>query len=238
MANSELLEKENSKVAKWKKQDSLYNTENMLNISEIRWNTLILKDWWLRSIIKVFWLNLDLKNSDEQEIVLEQYKRFINWLDFPIQILARSTYLDLTDYINFVSQQVGSIDNDVLKWQWEEYANFLENINSKQWLIYTKEFYIVVPYYSWLDDTNEISKPWWKKIMWILDSKETPEKIVSRYRWFVKNKKHLDTRCNIVMEWLRWIWVFCERLEVSDIVSLLFKVYNPNSHKEQSEPVK
>lgn len=231
---NENLEQEKKAINHWKKDDK-YNTENMLNISEIRWNTIILKDWWLRSIIKVFWLNLNLKNYDEQQIVIQQYSKFINWLDFPVQILARSTYLDLTDYISFVADRVWNIENDTLRRQWEEYVKFIENINSQQWLIYTKEFYLVVPY-SWSVNAaaDDIAKPWWKKVMAILDNKETPEKIVSRYRSFMKNKKFLDTRCNIVIEWLRWIWVFCERLEVSDIVSLLFKVYNPNSHKEQS----
>ncbi len=229
------LEEENWKINKWKKQDNLYSTENMLEISEIRWNVLVLKDWWLRSIIKVFWLNLDLKNYDEQQIVLEQYKRFINWLDFPIQIIVRSTYLDLTDYISFVWEKVEKLQNDVLQDQWKQYVNFLENINSKQWLIYTKEFYVVVPYYWQWDENAEISKPWWKKIMAVLDRKETPEKIVSRYRMFTTNKKYLDTRCNIIIDWLKSIGLFCERLDTDEVISLLFKVYNPNIHKEQAE---
>ncbi|MBO4203709.1 hypothetical protein J5893_02655 [bacterium] len=71
----------------------------MLPISEIRDGTIILKDGGLRGILKVEGLNLDLKNADEQAVVLEQYKRFLNGLDFPIQILVRNTYLDLTDYL-------------------------------------------------------------------------------------------------------------------------------------------
>lgn len=225
---------EAKKIKKSKQNENQFNTENLLDISEIRNNVVILKDWWLRSIIKVFWLNLDLRNYDEQQVVIEQYKRFINWLDFSIQILARSTYLDLTDYISFIEEKIDGIENDVLKRQGKEYYNYLEKINSNQWLIYTKEFYVIIPYYHGANDTQEISKPWWKKLMDVLDSKENPEKVVSRYRNFVKNKKHLDVRTNIVEEWLKWIWLFCEKLDINEIVSLLFKVNNPNSHKEQS----
>ncbi|GHV25407.1 MAG: hypothetical protein LBD11_06805 [Candidatus Peribacteria bacterium] len=71
----------------------------MLPISEIRDGVVILKDGGLRGIIRVEGLNLDLKNYDEQQVVLEQYKRFLNGLSFPIQILVRNTYLDLTDYL-------------------------------------------------------------------------------------------------------------------------------------------
>ena len=79
--------------------DSLFNTEVMLPISEIKDGVIILKDGGLRSILRVEGLNLDLKNYDEQQVVLEQYKRFLNGLSFPIQILIRNTYLDLTDYL-------------------------------------------------------------------------------------------------------------------------------------------
>ena len=72
------------------KPENMFNTETMLPISEIKSDTIILKDWWLRSILKIEWINLDLKNSDEIQIVLEQYKRFLNGLWFPIQIIVRN----------------------------------------------------------------------------------------------------------------------------------------------------
>ena len=91
-----ILDFDKSKVKK-AQSDNLFNTETMLPISEIKNWIVILKDGGLRSIIKVEWLNLDLKNYDEQQVILEQYKRFLNWLSFPIQILVRNTYLDLTE---------------------------------------------------------------------------------------------------------------------------------------------
>ncbi|MEI6118332.1 MAG: hypothetical protein WCP92_03670 [bacterium] len=50
----------------------------MLPISEIRNDTLIMKDGGLRSILRINGINLDLKNGEEQQIVLEQYKKFLN----------------------------------------------------------------------------------------------------------------------------------------------------------------
>lgn len=223
-----------SKIRKWN-QDPKFNTEVMLPVSEIRSNTVILKDGWLRGIIKVFGLNLDLRNYEEKQIVIEQYKRFLNWLDFPVQIFVRSTYLDLTEYIEYTKENVAKLDNNVLLSQWNQYVWFLDDINSKQWLIYTKEFYIIVPYYPLEDDTKNVRKPWWQKFLNALDWVDSPEKIVYRYRQFMKNRKGLDTRCTLVMEWLKWLWLFAERLDLADLVSLLFRVYNPLAHKQQSE---
>ena len=64
------------------KPENMFNTETMLPISEIKSETIILKDWWLRSILKIEWINLDLKNWEDIQIIIEQYKRFLNWLLF------------------------------------------------------------------------------------------------------------------------------------------------------------
>lgn len=226
---------EKGKIQKGQKEQT-FNTETMLPISEIRGNTMLLKDGGLRAIIKVSGLNLDLKNGDEQEVVIEQYKRFLNGLNFPIQILVRSTYLDLTHYLEYMKENVKSIDNDILQKHGERYIAFLDDINLAQGLIYVKEFYIIVPYYGQGgEDEHQIRKGWWQKFLSVLESKDSAEKIVQRYRSFVKNRKFLDTRCSLISEGLKGLNIDTERLGLSDTVSLLFKFYNPTMQNDQSE---
>lgn len=223
---------EKMKIQKLKKEN-LFNTENMLPISEIKNDTIILKDQWLRAILKVEWMNLDLKNFDEQQIVLEQYKRFLNWLWFPIQIIVRNNYLDLSGYLWYVNNNLSKITNPVLKQTWEAYYRFLENIDSKQGLLYEKSFYIVVPYYLWEKDENSIKKSWFTKLLDVLNSKDNIEKIVERYRGFQKWKSMLDTRCSLILEWLNSIWINTEQISTWEIISLLFNYYNPLLHNAQ-----
>jgi len=211
----------------------MFNTETMLPISEIKNDTIILKDGWLRSIIKVDGINLDLKNFEEQQIVLEQYKRFLNGLDFPIQIIVRNNYLDLSGYLWYINKNLSKITNPTLKQTGEAYYNFLENIDSKQWMIFEKSFYIVIPYYQWEKDENSIKKSWITKLMAVLNSKDSVEKIVERYRSFQKWKSMLDTRSNLIMEWLNWIGINTEKTTTWDIISLLFNYYNPLLHNAQ-----
>jgi len=225
--------KENKKVQK-NKPNNVYNTETMSPISEIRWDTVILKDGGLRSIIRVTGLNIDLKNYDEQQQTVEQYKRFLNGLDFPIQILIRNNYLELSDYISYMKDNVNVVAHPSLKAQWDAYINFLTNINSQQGLIFVKEFYIIIPYYSLEEDTKNVRKSRFKKFTDALSRQETPEKIVERYRGFLRNDKFLDTRSSVVIEWLRWVGMFAEKLTLSEIIALLFKEYNPDAHKDQA----
>lgn len=217
------------------KPENMFNTETMLPISEIKSETIILKDWWLRCILKVEWINLDLKNSDEIEIVLEQYKRFLNGLGFPIQIIVRNNYLDLSRYLSYTEKNISQITNPILKESGNAYFNFLQNIDSKQWLIYEKSFYIVVPYYNWENDESSIKKSRITKILDTLDAKDSVEKIVQRYRSFQKNKNMLDTRCNLIVDWLASMWIRAEKLDTPEIISLLFNYYNPLLHNAQSK---
>jgi len=221
-----VLDFDKSKVKK-KKADNLFNTETMLPVSEIKNGIVILKDWGMRSIIKVEWLNLDLKNYDEQQVILEQYKRFLNWLSFPIQILIRNTYLDLTEYLSYLKKNLKEIENPALKKQGTSYVTFLEWIDNQQWLIYVKEFYIVIPYYWDERDAEQVNRSWWDKFLNILNAKDDVEAIVSRYRTFIKCEQNIQTRENVLIAWLNDLWMQWERLDTAGTISLLFRMYNP-----------
>ena len=220
------LSPDKSKVKK-NKADNLFNTETMLPISEIKNGIVILKDGWLRSIIKIEWLNLDLKNYDEQQVILEQYKRFLNWLAFPIQILIRNTYLDLTEYLSYLKRNLKWIDNPALKKQWNSYVTFLEWIDNQQWLIYVKEFYIVIPYYWDERDAEQVNRSRWDKFLNVLNAKDDVEMIVERYRTFIKYEQNIQTRENVLIAGLNDLWMSAERLDTASVVSLLFRMYNP-----------
>ena len=221
-----ILDFDKTKVKKWQ-PDNLFNTETMLPISEIKNGIVILKDGWLRSIIKVEWLNLDLKNYDEQQTILEQYKRFLNWLAFPIQILIRNTYLDLTEYLSYLKKNLKEIDNPALKNQGHSYVSFLEWIDNQQGLIYVKEFYVVIPYYWDERDAEQVNRSRWDKFLNILNAKDDVEMIVERYRTFVKNEQNIQTRENVLIAGLNDLWMSAERLDTAGVVSLLFRMYNP-----------
>ena len=227
------LGSEKSKIQKGK-PNQVFNTETMLPVSEIRGDTMILKDGGLRAVIKMTGVNLDLRNLDEQEVVVEQYKRFLNGLSFPIQILVRNTYLELSDFITYVQGNITHIDRPALKEQADSYLSFLDQINAKQGLVFVKEFYVVIPYYPLDDDVAGVRKPRWRKFLDVLNRADSPEKIVSRYRILVKNAQYLDTRVNVVIEALKGVGIYGERLGLSDLISLLFKCYNPDAHKDQA----
>ncbi len=222
-----------NKVQK-KVHENIFNTETMLPVSEIRNDTIIMKDGWLRAILKVNGLNLDLKNSDEQQIILEQYKKVLNGLEFPLQILVRNTFLDLSNYLNYIKGNIDNIENPVLKKQGESYYRFLENIDMQQGLIYNKEFYIIIPYYEGEQDRNQIARSRWGKLLDVLNAKDSVEKIVQRYRQFLKGKNALETRVGLIIDGLWGMGITCEQAKTSEIINILFRSYNPLMHSSQA----
>ena len=229
-----MLGKENKKIVNNK--ETLESTDKYLNIDEIRWDTIIMKDGGLRAIIKCSWLNIDLKNSEEEQIVAEKYARILNSIDFPIQILVRSTNLDLSDYLDYVKKNINNIDNEVLKWQWEQYFEFLNKLNQSQWLLFTKEFYVIVPYY-WFEESKNIKESQFNKFISALSNTQSAESIANNLRTLYKNKKHLNQRCSLLQNWLQWLWLETKKLWFEEIVGLLFEVYNPLAIKKQSEVI-
>lgn len=227
---------QNKQVQKGR-QEQQFNTETMLPISEINDGLCILKDGGIRAILKADGINLDLKNFDEIQSILEQYKRFLNSLEFPLQFLVRNTYLDLREYLHYVSSNVDRLTTGALKDQGQHYLSFLDDINMKQGLIYVKQFYIVVPYYVGEMDADQVKKPWRSKFMDALNAKDDVESVVSRYRNFVKGQKMINTRIALVQEGLWSLGIQTQQLSTKEVISLLFSMYNPLLDSTQSQVI-
>ena len=113
---------------------------------------------------------------------------------------------------------------------------FLQKLNDSQGFLFTKEFYVVVPYY-WFDDKNHIRENQFNKFMSALSSTPTAESIANKLRSLQKNKKHLNQRVSLVQSGLQSLGLETKRLWLKEIVALLFEVYNPLSIKKQAEVI-
>jgi type IV secretory pathway VirB4 component len=87
-------------VQSGKKPPKDASTQRYLPFSEIRDNVVIMKDGSSRMVLKVHALNFNLKSIEEQDAILMSYQRFLNSLNFPIQIIVRSLKVDIESYIN------------------------------------------------------------------------------------------------------------------------------------------
>jgi len=56
---------------------------------------MVMKDGSSRMVLKVNAVNFNLKSEEEQDSIIYSYQRFLNTLNFPIQIIVRSLKVDI-----------------------------------------------------------------------------------------------------------------------------------------------
>lgn len=140
-----MADKTTTSVKAGKKPAKDSSTQRYLPFSEIRDNVIIMKDGSSRMVLRVHALNFNLKSTEEQDAILMSYQRFLNSLNFPIQIIVRSLKVDIEAYINRLKNLALKQSNTLLQEQTYRYIDFLTNLIDLAQIM-KKEFYIVVPY--------------------------------------------------------------------------------------------
>ena len=124
----------------------LGNSLDLVDIKEIKENTVILKDTSLRQIIMVGGVNFALKSEAEQGLITQGYQTFLNGIDFPMQILVHSRKVNIDKYIASLLERKGIEQSPILQNQIDEYAEFIKGFVQKN-AIMEKTFLVVVPFY-------------------------------------------------------------------------------------------
>jgi len=118
--------------------------QQKIDIENIQEGIVILKDGSLRAILMTSSVNFSLKSTEEQDAIIYKYQGFLNSLDFPLQIVAVSRNLDISDYLAIIEQKKKEQSNELLKIQISEYQDFVKNLVQVGNII-NQSFYVVVP---------------------------------------------------------------------------------------------
>ncbi|MBT3726712.1 hypothetical protein HOG21_03265 [bacterium] len=132
-------------VKNTKKEHPDSSTQRYLPFSQIRENIIIMKDDSARLVMKCSTINFLLKNTDEQDSIIISFQRFLNSIDFPIQILVRSKKLDIDSYLNNLGDKALKQKNSLLQNQTYEYIEYLRKLIEVAQIM-KKEFYIILPF--------------------------------------------------------------------------------------------
>jgi len=94
------------------------------------------------AVLGVESINYSIKPEEERKAIIYAFQKFLNSLDFPIQILMNTGALNLNDYFKISNQKQER--SEVFEEIYKEYENFMKETvwdNS----ILNKSFYIVIP---------------------------------------------------------------------------------------------
>ncbi len=200
-----------------KKPISVKTTQSFLRISEIKNDAVVLDDGTLRAILAVSSTNFDLKSQDEQNSIIFGFQRFLNSLEFSIQILMQSRKMEISNYLEKLKKIAEKQTNELLRVQTLEYIEFINRLIENA-SIMNKNFYIIVP----LGESIFPPAAGFFGKMFGGKAKEVSQRIEN----FEKAKETLDNRVASVSGNLGGLGIKAERLKTEEIIQLFYNSYN------------
>src|SRR3989338_2212322 len=99
------------------------------------------------SIIKVEPFNFSIRNTQEKEVIIHSFQRFLNSLDFPVQIVIATDTLNLDQYLAKVDERAESVSKmsqfDYTSLANDFKAHLQQMISIKK--LFNRSFYVVIP---------------------------------------------------------------------------------------------
>lgn len=205
-------------------------TQRYLPIAEIRNDTVILKSGGLRAVLRVEALNFNLKSETEQEAIIAGYGAFANTIGFPIQIIIRSTHINIDRYIAYLREKMEQQRHPLLKEQTMGHINFILRLLEVADIM-QKHFYIIIPI-----DREVRKKTMIEKFLGWLHPEDSAVKAAQRNRQFTEGAKALNDRLELVQAGLGSVGLPSQRLQTRELIQLYYGIYNPATSQHQKIP--
>ncbi len=204
------------------------STQTYVRISEIRENTLVLKNGGVRGVLRVSSINFNLKSEDEQNAIIYSYQGFLNTLEDPIQIVIRSKKLDIDNYIDSLKEKANKQSNALLQKQTNDYIEYIQKL-VEYTDIMEKEFYVIVPQDPYTIEKSTFFAKWFR----FINAKDTYSSIKEHRKQFDDLKKKLSQKVSSVKIGLENCGLQIEELTTKELIELFYQSYNPNISRFQ-----
>ncbi|OGH69116.1 MAG: hypothetical protein A3I29_00215 [Candidatus Magasanikbacteria bacterium RIFCSPLOWO2_02_FULL_44_11] len=193
-------------------------TQHHLLISEVKQDTIVMKDGTLRAVLMVSSINFALKNEDEQNAIISSYISFLNSLDHPLQIVVQSRKLQIKPYMDRLLEQEKQQTNELLRTQIADYRSFVTELVSLGEIM-SKQFYVVVPY----DPRSNKNKGFFARLGEVVNPVSA---VKIKGEKFTKRKYDLEMRVRQIEGGLASMGLTSVRLDTQSLIELFFSTYN------------
>lgn len=206
--------------------DSPLSTQSTLLISELRDSMVIMKDGSFRAVVACQSINFDLMSNQEREGVEFSYQNFLNSLNFTTQILIRSQRVDISPYINRLTEIRRNNDNMLLGILMDDYINFID-ILSQEANIMDKSFFIVIPYYPSAEQEKMLTET--KNLFASFQKTKTTAITRIDRATYDKAASEINNRIDTVISGLFQIGIRSVRLNTKQLAELYYDFNNPDT---------
>lgn len=202
------------------KKNTAPTTQKYLDISAIRDGVVILREGGLRHVLIVSSINFALKSEDEQNALVAAYVRFLNSLDFPLQITIQSRRLNIDAYIERLRSASKNEDNELLRSQIDNYISFVKEL-VEIGDIMSKRFFVTVPYSP---GSSSRRKSYWARLKEVLAPAVS---VRLKEKYFKERQGELQVRTDRVLSGLKSIGLDVVQLDTQSLIELYRNTYNP-----------
>lgn len=210
------------------KKEKGLSTQRYVHLSEVHDDTLVLKSGGIRAVLEVSSMNFSLKSEIEQNSIIKGYQRFLNALNFPVQIQVKSRKLDIDSYIDSLNEQMKTLQNELLRKQMAEYIEYIAKLVEYSDIM-EKKFYVVVP----VDPARAEKKGVFDSFLKYIKPDDTVLEIIKRKKEFKNLKKELDSRVGTVKTALENCGLAVTQINTQSIIELFYQSYNPDLARSQ-----
>jgi hypothetical protein len=188
-------------------------TQDFIEIEDIIDNLIILKDGSASLVIETTAVNFGLLSEEEQDALIYAYASLLNSLSFPLQIVILSKRMDISSYIELVTQIESKQINPTMRERLRRYKEFILSI-VKANKVLEKKFYLVL-FFSALEMGVKGNLGKRKKLPFSKDY------IASRA------KTSLFPKRDHLLRQLGRIGLKGRQLNTQELVELFYNLYNP-----------
>ncbi|MDO8499250.1 MAG: TraC family protein [bacterium] len=203
-----------------KKTKGIPSVQQNLPLSEIKSDTIIMKDGTLRAVLLIGSINFALKNEDEQNAIVSAYVSFLNSLDHPLQIVIQSRELFIKPYLEKLAAREREQSNELLRMQMADYRSFVNQL-VEMGEIMSKQFFVIVPY----DPLSNKKRSFWSRASEALN----PTSLIHlKEERFKQRKYDLDQRVRQIESGLQGMGLETARLDTQSLIEMFYSTFNPD----------
>lgn len=125
-----------------RKINSDLRLSSFIPIKEVKDRLIITRDNRKLAVLRIIPINFSIKPEESKQAIAIAFQKFLNSLDFPIQIIMSTEQLNLKDYFNEFEKRIKNSEHfNIL---FEGYKKHLESL-TKENEVMNRVFYIVIP---------------------------------------------------------------------------------------------
>lgn len=120
------------------------SAQESLPLDDVSRDVLCLRGGDYRAVLEAGTVNFALKSETEQEAILAGYKRFLNGLAYPLQVLVRIVPTDVEVYLSGLRESRSARPGDIWRRLALDHETFVRRLARERTLL-DRRCYVVVP---------------------------------------------------------------------------------------------